>query len=84
MNISRKHKKQSSQLENFSDKMSKTNFCRKIRRDLKYDMKCVRTYERNNPKQIISSVYGTSVSRNNPKQIISSVYGTSVSRIINI
>ena len=64
MNISRKHKKQLYYLENFSDKMSntnfcrkmsKTNFCRKIRRDLKY--------ERNNSKQIISSVYGTSVSR---------------------
>ena len=59
MNISRKHKKQIYYLENFSDKMSntnfcrkmsKTNFCRKIRRDLKYDMKCVRTYERNYDK----------------------------------
>ena len=58
MNISRKHKKQIYYLENFSlrfnpiliNKMNQGNFCRSIRRKLKYDMKCIRTYDRNQAK----------------------------------
>lgn len=57
MNISRKHKKQIYYLENVSfslrfkpiliNKMNQGNFCRSTRRKLKYAMKCVRTYDRN-------------------------------------
>ena len=66
MNISRKHKKQIYYLENFSlrfnpiliNKMNQGHFCRSTRRKLKYSMKCVRTYDRNQAKQTLSSVYG--------------------------
>lgn len=56
MNISRKHKKQIYYLENFGLRFNpiliknQGHFCRSIRRKLKYDMKCVRTYERNQAK----------------------------------
>ena len=64
MNISRKHKKQIYYLENFSlrfnpiliNKMNQGHFCRSTRRKLKYAMKCVRTYDRNQAKQTLSSV----------------------------
>ena len=59
MNISRKHKKQI-YLENFGlgfnpnlmNKMNQGHFCRSVRRKLKYAMKCVRTYERNECSQL--------------------------------
>ena len=73
MNISRKHKKQMSYLENVSfslrfnpiltNKMNQGHFCRSTRRKIKYAMKCVRTYDRNQAKQTLSSVYGTCASR---------------------
>lgn len=67
MNTSRKHNKQIYYLENFGlgfnpnlmNKMNQGYFCRSIRRKLKYAMKCVRSYERNQAKQVLSSVYGT-------------------------
>lgn len=60
MNISRKHKKQIYYLENFGlgfnpnlmNKMNQGHFCRSIRRKLKYAMKCVRTYERNESSRL--------------------------------
>lgn len=89
MNISRKHKKQIYYLENFSlrfnpilmNKSNQGHFCRSTRRKLKYDMKCVRIYERNQAKLVLSSVYGKCVTerlyeRNQAKQDLSSVYGT--------
>ena len=67
MNTSRKHNKQIYYLENFSlrfnpilmNKSNQGHFCRSTRKKLKYDMKCVRIYERNQAKQVLSSVYGT-------------------------
>lgn len=65
MNISRKHKKQIYYVENFGlgffglgfnpnlmNKMNQGHFCRSVRRKLKYAMKCVRTYERNECSQL--------------------------------
>lgn len=60
MNISRKHKKQIYYLENLGlgfnpnlmNKMNQGHFCRSVRRKLKYAMKCVRTYERNESSQL--------------------------------
>lgn len=60
MNVLRKNKKQICFLENFGlgfnpnlmNKMNQGHFCRSTRRKLKYAMKCVRTYERNECSQL--------------------------------
>lgn len=60
MNKSRKNKKQINYLENVGlgfnpnlmNKMNQGHFCRSVRRKLKYAMKCVRTYERNESSRL--------------------------------
>lgn len=60
MNISRKNLKKIHYLENLGlgfnpnlmNKMNQGHFCRSVRRKLKYAMKCVRTYERNESSRL--------------------------------